>query len=141
MSVPADTEPILPVRAPRRLWARLIALVMALTIVVFPFNWGFSPGFVDERCPSPFVRDYGGTCTSRDRLVVLTNKGQDRASVVAAIAPFGGQIDLEIDSAGIYGVRFPVANFADLAPIRQTLLAAGFSVSYDFRNGELYGRR
>jgi hypothetical protein len=137
---PDDLGPALPVRRPRRLWVRAVALVMALTIVVFPFNWAFSPGFVDERCPSPLVRDYGGTCTSRDRLVVLTNDGQDRASVVAAIAPFGGQIDFDLGSAGIYGVRFPVTKWADLAPIRLALQAAGFSVSYDFHNGELFAQ-
>ena len=141
MLEPDDPGRALPVLRPRRLWTRVVAFVMALTIVVFPFNWAFSPGFVDERCPSPLVRDYGGTCTSRDRLIVLTKIGGDRVAVMAAIAPFGGQIDFDLGSAGIYGVRFPVTKWADLAPIREALLAAGFRVSYDFRNLELYGRR
>ena len=140
MFEPEDLGPALPVRRSRRLWVRVVALVMALTIVIFPFNWAFTPGFVDERCPSPLVRDDTYTCIGRDRLIIFTNDGQDRASVVAAIAPFGGQIDSDF-LRGIYGVHFPVATFADLARIRLALMAAGFEVGYELHNMELFALR
>ena len=143
MLEPDDLGPALPVFGPRRPWRRVIAVLMVLTILIFPFEWAFSPEIlVDERCPSPHVRDYGGTCTSRDRLIVLTKIGGDRASVEAAIEPFGGRIDSDYGSLGMYGVTFPVTKWADLAPIREALLAAGFKVSYDMYGGmELYGLR
>jgi hypothetical protein len=137
---PDNLGPALPVLRPRRVWTRVVALVMGLAMIVFPFNWAFSPGFVDERCPSPLVRDDTYTCIGRDRLVIFANDGQDRTSVVAAITPFGGQIDSDF-LRGIYGVRFPVATFADLARIRLALMAAGFEVSYEFHNGELFALR
>ncbi len=84
----------------------------------------------DDGCPDRHVRDSTGDCTVVDELVVLTNGGESRAEVEAAVAPFRGVIVQAVEIAGAYLVRFPVARLEDLSPIRQALLAAGFTVGY-----------
>ena len=138
MLEPDDLGPALPVLKPRRAWVGAVALVMVLTLVLFPYDWaGTIP--VDTDCPSPLVRDSGGACLFRDQLSVLTNDGQDRAALDRAIEPFRGRIVLGVDAAGIYSVQFPVENVAELAPIKRALERAGFSVGYEYTL-ELYAR-
>src|SRR6185295_17047213 len=59
MLEPDDLGPVLPVLRPRRAWVGAVALVMVLTLVLFPYDWA-GTAYVDTDCPSPLVRDLDG---------------------------------------------------------------------------------
>jgi hypothetical protein len=82
-----------------------------------------------EVCPDPTVFYVDG-CIFADSLSVLLNDDQSRADLQAAIDPFGGEIDIAVDQAGIYSVRFPITNVRDLDGIMQALVAAGFRAGF-----------
>ena len=104
--------------------AALGLAVIALTISSVTFDRSDA-----EVCPDPTVFYVDG-CIFADSLSVLLDDDQTRADLQAAIDPFGGEIDIAVDQAGIYGVSFPVAHVRDLDAIMQTLIAAGFRASF-----------
>jgi hypothetical protein len=85
----------------------------------------------DDGCPDPWVM-YEEVCTIPNELVVMTNDDQDRSDLEAAVAPLSGKVVFEVDGAGIYSVRFPVAGPAEMAPFIEVLESAGFTVGYSY---------
>ena len=86
----------------------------------------------DDGCPDPFVM-HDQACTIPNELIVLTNSGQDRADVEAAISSSDGQIVFAVEEAGAFTVRYPVDSPAELAPLKASLEASGFIVAYSHK--------
>jgi hypothetical protein len=74
------------------------------------------------------MHDQAGTIPNE--LIVLTNSGQDEADVEAAISASDGQIVFAVEEAGAFTVRYPVDSPAELAPLKASLEASGFTVAY-----------
>lgn len=110
----------------RRAAAHVIAF-MFLGAMVFPGTQG-------DGCPDPFV-NYEDVCTVPNELILLTD-GQSRTEV----APFGGRIVFVVDEMGLFTAQLPIARPEELAPIRKSLVDAGFSVSGSY-GLELQARR
>ena len=72
-------------------------------------------------------------CTIPNELIVLTNSGQDRADVEAAISSSHGQIVFAVEGAGAFTVRYPVESPAELAHLKASLEASGFTVAYSHK--------